>query len=255
MRKCVMVFTLLLVLLTGCNSQNVVGNKEDEKNNIHNALFKYLSLIAEKDFERASEYVIYFTKKPQTVKDDVAKQIWVQRVKNQSSINSYLMSFKILSVEPSVDDKDFAQALVEMTTVEKGIKSTRNVYVHLERVNEKWKIGYYFREDHSMPDRMTTPYTGYISPEELNEPVENVREIAWDSLSKNEKEEVIGDWKDAEVSTVLVDEKRFELTDKSYVDKEVTMVTFHSNRSEILGDISKLIDKKTLKVIGAAYRE
>ncbi|MEH7302648.1 hypothetical protein [Neobacillus drentensis] len=94
-----------------------------------------------------------------------------------------------------------------------------------------------------------------VNNQQSSETVKDVREIAWNSLSKNEKEEVIGDWKDAEVSTVLVDEKRFALTDKSYVDKEVTIVTFHSKKSAILGDISKLLDKKTHTVIGGAYRD
>lgn len=31
----------------------------------------------------------------------------------------------------------------------------------------KWKIGYYFRENHSMPDLITNIYTGYISQEEM----------------------------------------------------------------------------------------
>jgi K+ transporter len=167
MRKCIKVLLMLVILLTGCNSQTVFEKKEGEKNNIHNALSQYLSLLVEKDFKSASEYVIYFTDKPYTIQEGVAKEIWEHRVKNQNNVNSSLMSFNIQTVEPSDEEKDFAQALVEMTTVEKGIKSSRNIYVHLERVNEKWKVGYYFREDHSKPDDMTNIYTGYISQEEI----------------------------------------------------------------------------------------
>lgn len=167
MRKFIKVLLMLAILLTSCNSQTVFEKKEDEKNNIHNALSKYLSLLVEKDFKSASEYVMYFTDKPYTIQEDVAKEIWEHRVKNQNNANSFLMSFNIQSVEPNEKDKDFAQALVEISTVEKGIKSSRDIYVHLERVNEKWKVGYYFREDHSKPDDMTNIYTGYISKEEI----------------------------------------------------------------------------------------
>lgn len=150
--------------MTGCNSQIFL---EDEKDNIHNALSEYLSLLVKKDYKSASEYVVvYFAEKPYPVQEEIAKEIWIQRVENQYNTNSYLLSFNILTVEPSVDNRDFAQALAEMTVLENGIKNTRNIYVHLE-LKDKWEIGYYFRENHSMPDPITNIYTGYISQEEM----------------------------------------------------------------------------------------
>jgi PBP1b-binding outer membrane lipoprotein LpoB len=55
---------------------------------------------------------------------------------------------------------------------------------------------------------------------------QDVREIAWNSLTNSEKEEVIGEWKDATTNKVTADPKRYGLDDRSYVGKEVTMVTF-----------------------------
>lgn len=113
--------------MTGCNSQIFL---EDEKDNIHNALSEYLSLLVKKDYKSASESVVYFAEKPYSVQEEIAKEIWIQRVKNQYNTNSYLLSFHILTVEPSVDNRDFAPALAEMTVLENGIKNTRNIYVH-----------------------------------------------------------------------------------------------------------------------------
>ncbi|WP_316571777.1 hypothetical protein [Neobacillus sp. YIM B06451] len=90
---------------------------------------------------------------------------------------------------------------------------------------------------------------------ESTQKVMDVREVAWNSLSNNEREEVIGGWKDAEVNTIIVDDRRFGLNDATYIGKEVTMVTFRSKKSEVLGNISKLVDENTQKVIGGAYRE
>lgn len=164
MKRCVVVLTMLLIILTGCNSQIFV---EDETDNIHNALSEYLSLLVEKNYKSASEYVVYFAEKPYLIQEDIARKIWIQRVENHNNTNSYLSSFNILTIEPSVDNGDFAQALVETTVLENGTKNTRNIYVHLEKSKDKWKIGYYFRENHSMPDPITNIYTGYISQEAM----------------------------------------------------------------------------------------
>ncbi|WP_240527613.1 hypothetical protein [Bacillus cereus] len=45
----------------------------------------------------------------------------------------------------------------------------------------------------------------------------------------------------------------FHLEDKSFEGKEVTMVTFNS-KNALLGDIIKLVDEKSGKVIGIGFR-
>ena len=83
----------------------------------------------------------------------------------------------------------------------------------------------------------------------------DVREIAWNSLGDSERKEVVGDWRDATVSKVTADTKRFALNDSSFDGKEVTMVTFRSSNNSVLGDISKLVDEPSQKVVGGGLRE
>jgi hypothetical protein len=90
---------------------------------------------------------------------------------------------------------------------------------------------------------------------ETTQTTKDVREIAWNSLSESERAEVIEDWKDATISNVIADAKRFALVDHSYVGKEVKEVTFRSTKSAILGDISILVDEKSQKVVGGGFRD
>ena len=83
----------------------------------------------------------------------------------------------------------------------------------------------------------------------------DVREIAWISLGDSERNEVVGDWKDAAVSKVTADKKRFALNDATFDGKEVTMVTFRSSNYSVLGDITKLVDEQSQKVVGGGLRE
>lgn len=90
---------------------------------------------------------------------------------------------------------------------------------------------------------------------EAAQTTKDVRKTAWDSLSDTERAEVVGNWKEATMSKVTADLTRFGLDDSSFEGKELTLVTFHSTRSELLGDISKLVDEKSQKVVGGAFRE
>lgn len=94
-----------------------------------------------------------------------------------------------------------------------------------------------------------------LTEKEETQETKDVREIAWNALSDFERKQVIGDWKDATVSKVIVDTSRFALNDPSFDGKEVTMVTFPSKNNALLGDISKLIDEKSYKVVGGNLRE
>src|SRR4051794_31797667 len=80
---------------------------------------------------------------------------------------------------------------------------------------------------------------GCQTSDKQTETTKDVREIAWNSLGDSERKEVVGDWKDATVSKVTAGTKRFSLNALSFEGKEVTMVTFHSTNSPVLGDISK----------------
>ncbi|MEI4831228.1 hypothetical protein WAX78_17520 [Bacillus sp. FJAT-53711] len=90
---------------------------------------------------------------------------------------------------------------------------------------------------------------------ETAQTTKDVREIAWNSLSDSQKKEVIGEWKEAQVSKTIADTKGFVLTDRSFEGQEVTTVMFRSTKSGLLGDIIKLVDEKSGKVVGAGLRE
>ena len=91
--------------------------------------------------------------------------------------------------------------------------------------------------------------------EKVDENNKDIREVVWESLSKSEQEEVVGSWKEAKVRKAIANAEYYALTDKSYAGKEVTMVTFHSKNYQLLGDIIKLVDEKSGKVVGAGFRE
>lgn len=93
------------------------------------------------------------------------------------------------------------------------------------------------------------------SKTKATETTKDIREIAWNSLSDSQKKEVIGEWKEAQVSKTVANAQGFALKDHSFEGKEVTQVVFRSTKSSLLGDIIKLVDEKSGKVVGAGLRE
>lgn len=93
-----------------------------------------------------------------------------------------------------------------------------------------------------------------INKAETTKSQQDLRLVAWDTLSDELKSEIIGTWKDAKVTKVTADASHFNLIDKSFENKEVTLVAFTS-KNKVLGDIGTLIDEETGKVVGGVYRE
>ncbi|MGE6599488.1 hypothetical protein [Bacillus proteolyticus] len=87
--------------------------------------------------------------------------------------------------------------------------------------------------------------------------------MVWNSLSQAEKDEVDGSWKDevdgswkdAKVSKVIADATKYQLDDASFKGKEVTLVTIPAKQRELLGDINRLVDEPSGKVIGSSMRK
>ncbi len=69
-----------------------------------------------------------------------------------------------------------------------------------------------------------------------------VREVAWNSLSSQERATVITDWKKATV------------TGTSYQEKSAYSVTFNTRDDALLGPIIVYVDAKTFVVIGQGLR-
>ncbi len=73
-----------------------------------------------------------------------------------------------------------------------------------------------------------------------NEEKAEYREIAWNYLTKDEKEQVIGDWRNAEVQIA------------EYKEKSAVWVTFDSD--SFLGPITVIVELKTKEILGTLPR-
>jgi hypothetical protein len=79
-----------------------------------------------------------------------------------------------------------------------------------------------------------------------------IQKIAYDSLSTNEKSELIK--KEGIIEQKIVTKKIAHLTDDKYDGKKVYAVTF-SSKNQVLGDIIVYIDGATQKVVGRGFRK
>lgn len=75
------------------------------------------------------------------------------------------------------------------------------------------------------------------------DPTLQIKEIAWNSLSEQEKSTVIIDWKQAPVS------------ETSYNQKNVYVVRFNTSDDALLGPITIYIDISSKMVLGQALRD
>ncbi len=70
----------------------------------------------------------------------------------------------------------------------------------------------------------------------------HIREVAWNSLSSQQKVSVISDWNKA-----IVSETRYE-------EKTAYSVTFHTKDDALLGPLIVYVDAKTFVVLGYGLR-
>lgn len=84
----------------------------------------------------------------------------------------------------------------------------------------------------------------------------DTREGVWDQLSKEEQDEIVGGWESAKISKIVANGKAtgFSILDKTYDGKEVYLIMFPSNRAPIVGNVEKLVDIKTNKIVGINFR-
>ncbi|OQR55274.1 hypothetical protein [Bacillus sp. CDB3] len=100
-----------------------------------------------------------------------------------------------------------------------------------------------------------TTKTNETPKTETVQTTKDVRELVWNSLSQAEKDEIDGSWKDAKVSKVIADATEYQLDDASFKGKEVTLVTIPSKQRELLGDINRLVDEPSGKIVGSSMRK
>lgn len=86
----------------------------------------------------------------------------------------------------------------------------------------------------------------------------NILSNTWKQLEEIEKNE-LENYKEGTVEIVQI--PNAEITsntfsyDENYIDKKVYLVTFTSKRKDLLGDVCKLVDINTGKIIGYNLRD
>ncbi len=79
------------------------------------------------------------------------------------------------------------------------------------------------------------------------------RQVAWESLSENTKDTVIGDWQKAEVIEVSPDDVPQHI--KLEKNQKVVKVVFNTEQDLSLGPIGLYIDRSSKEIIGADARK
>lgn len=82
-----------------------------------------------------------------------------------------------------------------------------------------------------------------------------VIKTAYDSLSRSEKHEIKGDWKNATLKEGTVNHQMGVLKDHHYDGKQTYIIVFYTGNNHSLGDIDVYVSKDKLKVIGKGYRD
>jgi alpha-acetolactate decarboxylase len=79
----------------------------------------------------------------------------------------------------------------------------------------------------------------------------DVREIVWDQLSKEQKDWIVGTWKDGKVSKITLNGNMMnQVDDKSYKGKEVFLIDFPTKSKSIPNNMIVYADIDTFVYIG-----
>lgn len=78
----------------------------------------------------------------------------------------------------------------------------------------------------------------------------DIREVAFNQLSDEQKSFIQGSWEEATVKSVVVEESGFELLDSSYLGKEVIAVNFVTDPYSEPGMMMVLLSEDTQQLIG-----
>jgi len=86
---------------------------------------------------------------------------------------------------------------------------------------------------------------------------EAILKSVWQQLLKAEQNEIMGDWKGGTIEKTIAkqDSMTFLLQDKEFHGREVYLVTFPSKYVHTLGNVRKLVDMESSKIIGTGLRD
>ena len=89
-----------------------------------------------------------------------------------------------------------------------------------------------------------------VDANESTELEKDIREVAFNQLSDEQKSFIQGSWEEATVENVVVEESGFELLDSSYLGKEVIAVNFVTDPYSEPGMMMVLLSEDTQQLIG-----
>lgn len=84
---------------------------------------------------------------------------------------------------------------------------------------------------------------------------QDVREIALNQMTAEDKEIIEGNWQDSELSKITLNEGMGKVNDKSYIGKEVYVIDFPTNRISFPNNIIVYIGIDNNKLIGYGFVE
>lgn len=83
----------------------------------------------------------------------------------------------------------------------------------------------------------------------------DIRRIAWEQLSTEDKKRIEGTWENSKVSKVILREDMGIIKDKSYIGKEVYIIDFKTNEKRIPNNMIVYLSVDSKKLQGYGYIE
>lgn len=153
MSKIKLILFIVLVFLVGCENY--------ESDAVDKTIDDYFTNIINEDYKESFEVVKFYTDEPNVLLAEEAFDVWLDRVEEARKSNTYITSYSVESIDV-IKNEPFASSKVLLHLVENGIKNTRTIYLHLEKVDETWKIEGIWNENQEDPDELNAIFGGFI---------------------------------------------------------------------------------------------
>lgn len=82
---------------------------------------------------------------------------------------------------------------------------------------------------------------------------QDIRELAYNQLTSDDKERIAGTWKDSKLSKITLREGMGNITDKSYMRKEVYLVDFPIKSNSIPNNMIVYLSIDSNKLLGYGF--
>ena len=86
---------------------------------------------------------------------------------------------------------------------------------------------------------------------------EEILKTTWDQMEEKERSVITGSWEDGKVEIITVqmngNVQKYYVED-GYIGIELYLVSFPTADSDFVGDITKLVDMESLRIVGYGFR-